>query len=397
MMAHLKDVPMFFVDKPYVSDFLKRTLRDNDIPVVGTPAAAQMDLYPGTKIISESDTIKMLREPGHPPIYTNSENAIGWISENLPFSSLPGKIELFKNKLKFRELIKPLFPDFYFRGGSLEDLSRLSLNNLPTPFIIKPAVGFMSMGVYMVSGSEEWVETLKAIAREIAEVETLYPESVLDTGTFIIEQCIEGEEFAIDAYFDSEGEAVVLNILKHVFASAADVSDRVYISSKEIIEKNLADFTDFANNIGRLADVKNFPVHIELRRDGDGILQPIEVNPMRFGGWCTTADLTYHAYGFNPYLYYYEQKRPDWPELLQGKEGKSYGIVVLDNSTGVDIADIRSFDYEGLLTRFRKPLELRKIDFREYPVFGFLFTETDKDNFAELKEILESDLKEFIC
>ncbi|RKX82624.1 MAG: ATP-grasp domain-containing protein, partial [Spirochaetes bacterium] len=76
---------------------------------------------------------------------------------------------------------------------------------------------------------------------------------------------------------------------------------------------------------------------------------------------------------------------------------KLYSIVVLDNSTGVAVSDIRGFDYEGLLARFRKPLELRRIDFREYPVFGFLFTETDEDNFTELKEILESDLSEFIC
>jgi len=41
-------------------------------------------------------------------------------------------------------------------------------------------------------------------------------------------------------------------------------------------------------------------------------------------------------------------------------------------------------------------LELRKIDFNKYPVFGFLFTETREDNFEELKRILDSDLSEFI-
>ena len=388
---------MFFVDKPYVSDFLKKTLRDNDIPVAGTPGIKEQNLYSGTKIVSESCAVEMLREQDYPRIYTNSENAIGWISENLPFSSLPEKINLFKDKLKFRELIKPLFPDFFFRRVGLDELETLPFNKLPLPFIIKPAVGFMSMGVYMVSSYEEWADTITAISREIAEVENLYPESVLDTDSFIIEECINGDEYAVDAYFNSDGKAVVLNILKHVFASTSDVGDRVYISSKEIIENNIAEFTEFTDSIGALAAVKNFPVHIELRRDKAGVLLPIEVNPMRFGGWCTTADLTFLAYGFNPYLYYFNQEKPDWPQLLQGKAGKLFSIVVLDNSTGVDIADIRSFDYKKFLTWFKNPLELRKIDFREYPVFGFLFTETDKDNFAELKEILESDLSEFIC
>ena len=59
-------------------------------------------------------------------------------------------------------------------------------------------------------------------------------------------------------------------------------------------------------------------------------------------------------------------------------------------------ADIKAFDYEQLLTRFEKPLELRKINYGEYPVFGFLFAETRSGNMAELEYILQSDLKEFI-
>ncbi len=387
---------MFFVDKPYVSDFFKKTVRDSGIPIVGTEAAQQLDLFDGTTVISEASAIEMVRERESLPIYTTSENAIGWISKNLPFSDLPEKIELFKDKLKFRQLTKSIFPDFYFQGVSINELENVQFDQLPLPFIIKPTVGFMSMGVYKVTNYEEWADTLASITAEIEQIKNLYPDSVLNTSSFIIEQCINGEEFAVDVYYNAVGEAVVLSILKHVFASDADVSDRVYVSSKEIIEKNLAEFTEFAERIGRLAAVKNFPVHIELRRDSDGTLLPIEVNPMRFGGWCTTADISFLAYGFNPYLYYYNQEKPDWSQLLQGKEGKLFSIVVLDNSTGIEIGKIRSFDYDKLLTKFKKPLELRKIDFQQYPVFGFLFTETAEDHFVELQTILNSDLREFI-
>ena len=117
---------------------------------------------------------------------------------------------------------------------------------------------------------------------------------------------------------------------------------------------------------------------------------------MRFGGWCTTADMTYFAYGFNPYLTYFSQQRPDWDELLKDKGGKLYSVIVLDNSTGVDGNQITAFDYERLLSGFERPLDLRKIDYREYPVFGFLFAETRTENFAEIEAILRSDLSEFI-
>ena len=387
---------MFFADEPYVSEFFKKTVKDNAIPVVSTEAAKALGLYPGTKLISEDEAIEIARTADIPAIYTISENSIAWISKHLAFSDLPGKIALFKDKLKFRELTKSIFPGFKFKGVRTEDLEKIEFDELPLPFIIKPTAGFFSMGVYKVSNFEEWQNTIDLLHAEIDQIKDLYPEEVLNTRSFIIEQLINGEEYAVDAYFNSVGEPVVLSILKHVFSSDTDVSDRVYITSKEIIESNLDEFTCFARKIGDLAHVKNFPVHIELRRDNDGTLLPIEVNPMRFGGWCTTADISFLAYGLNPYLYYYSQKIPDWPALLEGKEGKLFSIVVLDNSTGINTDEIAVFDYEKLLSYFEKPMELRKVDYKKYPVFGFLFTETREDNFIELENILHSDLTEFV-
>lgn len=387
---------MIFLDKPYISDFLKKVIKDNGIPVVGTDVVKQLGLYPGTKIVSEAEAIETLRTTDSPSLYTTSENSIGWIAKHLSFSELPEKIELFKDKLKFRELTKALYQDLYFKGVLVEDLHRIQFEELPLPFVIKPSVGFFSMGVYVVSSQEEWGKTIDLIKAEIAQVKDLYPEEVLNTSAFIIEQVITGEEFAIDAYYDSAGKPVILGIFKHLFSSDDDVGDRVYITSKNIIEDTLEEFTDFTQKIGMLANVKNFPVHIELRRGTDGSLLPIEVNPMRFGGWCTTADTTFMAYGVNPYLCYLSQIKPNWPELLKDKEGKVFSMIVLDNSTGIDTKEIASFDYDKLLAGFENPLELRKIDYQEYPVFGFLFTETREDNFAELNGILNSDLSEFV-
>jgi len=372
------------------------TVKDNDIPVVGTEIAKKLGLYSGTKVISEDEAIEIARKTDNPVMYMTSENSIDWITKNLAFSNLPEKIALFKDKLKFRELTKSIFPNFYFKGVCVEDLTKIQFKEITQPFIIKPKVGFFSMGVYKVSSYKEWINTIDLIIEEIEQIKDLYPKEVLDTSSFIIEQFINGEEFAVDAYYNSTGEPVILSILKHTFSSDKDVSDRVYTSSKDIIENNLKEFTNFTEKIGKLAGVKNFPIHIELRRDDDGTLLPIEVNPMRFGGWCTTADISFLAYGFNPYLYYYSQKKPNWSEVLKGKEEKLFSIIVLDNSTGIDVNKITSFNYEKLLLNFEKPIELRKIDYKKYPVFGFLFTETREDNFIELKNILDSDLNEFV-
>ena len=142
--------------------------------------------------------------------------------------------------------------------------------------------------------------------------------------------------------------------------------------------------------------VRNFPVHLELRVDPEGGLWPIEVNPVRFGGWCTTADLTGLAYDVNPYACLFKQERPDWTGALRGKQGQLFGIVALGNSTGVAGRHIESFAYDDLLSRFEHPLELRRVDFRRYPIFGFVFTQTRTENAAELEWALKSDLREFV-
>ena len=138
---------MFFIDKPYISDFFKMTVRDNAIPVVNTTIAQDLALFEGTTLISEDRAIEMARELENPLIYTTSENSIGWIATNWSCTYLPAKIKLFKDKLKFRELTTPLFPDFYFKAVQAAELKAIRFDELPLPFIIKPTVGFFSMGV----------------------------------------------------------------------------------------------------------------------------------------------------------------------------------------------------------------------------------------------------------
>ena len=181
-----------------------------------------------------------------------------------------------------------------------------------------------------------------------------------------------------------------------MFSSKDDVSDRVYITSKDIIEKNIEAFTSYLDSIGTLCDLKNFPVHVEVRCDAQGVIRPIEINPLRFGGWCSTADMTAYAYGLNPYLAFFKGEKPDWPTLLRGKKDISYAIIVLDNATGVDGQKINNFDYDAVAGQFKTVLNVRRIDYQEYPVFGFLFVETRQENFSELENILISTLSDYI-
>ncbi len=390
---------MILLDRPYASNFLHTTIADNALPVVMTEAARGLGLAPGPHVLDENAALALCREAhlrGDLKLYTNSENALGWIADNLAFTGLPEKIRIFKDKARFRSLTKTLFPDFFYREVAAADLAAVDPAALPLPVILKPNVGFFSLGVHKINTVSDWGVALESLDRELGAHSELYPEQVLDTRSYLIEEYLEGDEFALDAYFDADGSPVILNILKHVFSSEDDVSDRIYTTSKQIIENNLDQFTRFLGEIGRLSGVRNFPVHVELRISPEGTPVPIEINPLRFGGWCTTADLTMRAYGFNPYLYFLRGERPDWAGILVDKAGADFSIVVLDNSTGFEPGRILDFDHDRLLEKFTKPLEMRKIDHRQFGIFGFLFVETGEEDFQELESILRSDLREFI-
>ncbi len=387
---------LVLLDKPFVSDFLKETITKNHFSVIDTkldPKLVSSDKLP---LVSQEAAIATKKSDETVLVYSNSENAISWIEKNLEFSSLPDKIRLFKNKIRFRELIRPMYPDYFFKGVPFNKLDKLDMETLHFPFVIKPAIGFFSMGVYKVDNVTEWPETLKKIKKEINENKAVYPKQVIDTTDFILEQAIEGEEFATDCYFDNDGKPVILNMMQHIFSSGKDVSDRLYFTSKKVIETHLEKMTAFLNKLADYAEVKDFPAHIEVRIDKTGKIIPIEVNPMRFGGWCSSPDMAWYAFGINEYEYFFNRKKPDWKNILQQKNDKVYAIVILDNSTGIDGKDIRSFNYKKLLSDFEKPLDIRKADFKEYPLFGLLFCETSDQNSPEINRILKSDLKEYI-
>ena len=153
---------MIILDHPYVSEFLKDTAAELQIPVLKNEMAAGMKTEKRLRLLEEAEFIEFIKEKGEYSLYSNSENSIGWISENLGFTGLPEKIELFKNKVKFRELLERLYPELYFKSVEFEKLDEIRVEEIEKPFIIKPAVGFFSLGVHKVSTDEEWDSVLKA-------------------------------------------------------------------------------------------------------------------------------------------------------------------------------------------------------------------------------------------
>jgi len=99
-----------------------------------------------------------------------------------------------------------------------------------------------------------------------------------------------------------------------------------------------------------------------------------------------------------------EGLEPDWRGILKDKyeaqenekDNRTYCLLIAKKPDDIEVEDIEAFDYEGFVSRFEKPLELRKLDYRQYPVFAFLFTETRNSNLGEIDRYLKADLKEYV-
>lgn len=386
---------MILLDQPYVSALLLDTIRERGLPVVATPEARAFGVADLPSAISEAEAIARARATSDPAMYVVSESSYTWIQEHLGGTPLPERIARFKDKARFRAETADLFPDVEHRALTLDELEAFDPAAFPRPFVVKPAVGFLSLGVRRVDTPADWPGALSELRAELDGAEGLFPGATLDATRFLVESCIEGREFAVDAYYDVDGEPVVLSVLEHLFASAHETADRLYVTSAALVRENLDRFTSLLRALGSVHRARNFAVHVELRADAAGRLTPIEVNPARFGGWCTTADATARAFGINPYACFLERQRPDWTAAFEAAGDDVFGLVVLGNTTGLEGAEIERFDHAGLAARFTDVLETREVDFRRYPLFGFLLTRTPPDALDELDRVLRSDLREF--
>ncbi len=381
---------MIILDKQYVSRKMKEYLRERRVPVLRNEAALAAAPEGTFHLVSDEEADALLAQGER--IYTTCENSLSWVLLHSPDRGLQKGIALCKDKAAFRRMLAKIYPDFLFREVAAEELADMDFHELKTPFILKPSVGFFSVGVYTIFSEQDWKNALEDIRRHSCDWKKQYDESVVANTRFLLEQYIGGEEYAVDFYYDGEGKAVIVNIFHHEFASADDVSDRLYCSGASIIREHLQPFTDFFNRMNEEMGARNLPIHLELRVDNGRII-PIEANPLRFAGWCLT-DLSLHAYGFRTYDYFLNDIRPDWDSLLKGREENIYSFIVLNPPASLKSGDV--FHYDRLCASFGKVLELRPIDYHTGPVFGFLFTETKASDRAELDHILRSDLTEYL-
>ena len=382
---------MIILEKPYVSAPLVEYLEKSQIAVLKNEMAELLTKQGHRlNLLNDMEFVEQYKQTGK--LYAVSENALVWLYPHLAGSELVEKVKIVKDKAEFRKICAKIFPDFYYKEVEMNDLRSLNPDELPLPLVIKPAVGFLSVGVYIVRSKAEWNAALDDIDKNFAKQCEVFPETVVKSGKFVLEDFIQGEEYAVDAFYDKDGKPNIINIFHHIFKSETDVSDRLYCMSKEIFESNYGKFNQFLIDLNGVLQLRNFPMHVEFRVDKNtGKAIPIEVNPLRFAGMCLN-DLTRHTCGLLPVQAFFEGIHPDYATMWNGIEDDVFSFVVLDKP----YETTKAIDFEKIKNHFHGVVETRDIMNPAMSVWGFLFVKTDKVHRTELQEILNSDLTEFI-
>ncbi len=382
---------MLILEKPYVSEKLIQTAIEKNLPVLRNYMSEQL-ANKGYKLNLYNDDEFVAEYHKRHRLYSMSENGLGWIVEHLKDKELIEKIDLLKNKATFRRICRDMYPDFFFKEVEIDELTTMDTKGIKFPVVLKPSVGFLSVGVYVVHDDAEWQNAISDIKANFAKSSAQFPEFVVGTAKFLIEEYIRGEEYAVDAYFDEEGTPAILNIYHHRFASESDTSDRLYCSNKALYDKYEKTFTDFLVNTNKVIGLRNFPMHIEFRYDGKMAI-PIEINPLRFAGFCLN-ELQTHITGIHPVVAYLENIHITKDEMWKGRENDTYSFLVLERPAQADAKAV--FDSEKFKSSFFDVLEIREVKEASVGVAATSFTRTDKTHEAELDVILNLNMMEFM-
>lgn len=386
---------MFLIDGPYLSDFMIETITRSAIAVYDTAAAREMlnvaENDAGTSSNAKGGIIWGNEIKPDTRLYTNSESALAHLPAH---SAVAPVVSTFKDKFKFREFLSEIDTDFDFKEFTLEELETADGDDLNYPCVMKPSVGFLSVDVFVL----ENVDDFKAAKDQILSTgqKSPFPPAVLQQSRYIIESYVHGEEYAADYYVDNNGDVVIMNLLHHRFSGTSDTSDRLYSASLELIETLGPKVRSYLQNIADKFGVTGLPGHAEFRISDSGRITLIEINPLRFGGWCTSGDLLGVCLGFNAYLTFFADEKPVWADVFATKEDKVFTMAVLDNNSGVSPDQIERFDTEKFLSDYPSTVELRSVSDLNYGVLGFAFLETDSSSESQLDSLLVADMGRYI-
>lgn len=364
------------IGKNYISPLFKQFEKRNDYKIITEDELEKLDIE-----ITYEDKV-----------YAPSETSIPAVLASTTSGRRKREIEALKNKFTCRTYLRSVYPDFFFKEVQSDNLKDIDLPS-DKRFILKPQKGFFNTAIYEFDEDSDIEKLAKKVERELQEKVRYFSDEVFSPGKLLIEEYIEGEEeYAVDVYYDKNGDPVILNIQHHPIPDDKDNFFILHYTEEGIFEEFYDDlmkvFVEFNKDLG----ATSLPFHAEFKLTPSGELVPIEFNVPRFGGF-GFADIPYHAFGYNPFEYYFEDKSVDWDDLWGEYSGEYYAMFLCYNPKNADFDKFKP-DHKKMKKHLSGLLEYHVMDHRENPVFAIAYIK--QENKDELYELMGTDFSNFM-
>jgi len=324
-------------------------------------------------------------------VYVPSETSLSIVMERMEDKKYVEGINKLKNKYFCREVLASMYPDFYFAKASLAEIPSLDFQGKKV--VIKPLKGFFGTGVRTAEPNCDLTLLAEEMKQEVQANAKFFPESILTQDEFIIEEFLTGDEYAVDMFFDQAGKPEITNIYFHPEPVIAEYFHLMYYTNKEIFDNYFETFINFFTELNKIMRLKSFPIHAEFKLQ-DGIMVPIELNPMRYGGF-GLSDLTFNSYQHQPISAYFDNIPADWNAIWEIRKDNNYAWILGYNGKDIDINEKLPdhAKFKDFLTQNSTLIDYVKLDHKTNPVFALAYIYNH--DLDKLKELLATEFNSF--
>ena len=138
-----------------------------------------------------------------------SEAALEIVVSRIDDPARRNTIEVLKNKYTFRKMLTAIYPNYQYQFVKLQNIADLTITQKS---VIKPVKGVFGTAVRIINRDTDLTSLAAELQAELSKNVDLFSEGVLSKSDFIVEQYLEGEEYAVDMFYNTMGIPCIINI-----------------------------------------------------------------------------------------------------------------------------------------------------------------------------------------
>jgi ATP-grasp domain len=353
--------------------------------ITSNAEAGTLESLPVTEdleIISNEDLLQTnLRFGKDDKVSIASEVSIETIVSRMDDSNRRNTIETLKDKYSFRKTIASIYPKYQYQFVTANEIENLAIDQKS---VIKPVKGVFGTAVRTIDPYTDMTNLARELKAELSKNESIFSDGVLSKEDFLVEEYIQGEEYAVDMFYDATGNPCIINICHHPIPENKAYLHIVYYFSKEVFDRIYSKAKHFFVELNKILNVTNLPMHCEFKLDDDELM-PIEINPLRFGGM-GFGNAIYHALKINPYTCFLNNIEPDWQTIWQDRSEDIFCFFIAYNGANINVNKSKP-NRERLKQQFTEVLLECSFDYQTQLTFGIYYLKETKENLANLLKI----------